>query len=73
MRDMLNILDAKVYAIQNFYDMWDCVERGEFEDAMNCQFQYLSWTDCFETLVTELDSVDRAFFEKLADIANTGK
>ena len=73
MRDMLNILDAKVYAIQNFYDMWDCVERDEFEDAMNCQFQYLNWTDRFDTLVAELDPVDRAFLEKLADIANNGK
>lgn len=73
MRDMLNILDAKVYAIQNFYDMWDSVERDDFEDAMNCQFQYLNWTDRFETLVAELDPVDRAFLEKLADIANNGK
>lgn len=73
MRDMLNILDAKVYAIQNFYDMWDSVERDLFEDAMNCHFQYLNWTDRFDTLVAQLDPVDRAFLEKLADIANNGK
>jgi hypothetical protein len=51
--------------------MWDCVERGDFEDAMNCHFQYIFWKDTYEALASE--SVDSNFLESLVRIADTGK
>jgi hypothetical protein len=71
MRDMLTIFDANVYRAQFLFDMWDCVERGDFEDAMNCHFQYIYWKDTYEMLVSE--SADSNFLESLVRIADTGK
>jgi hypothetical protein len=53
--------------------MWNCVERGDFQDAMNCHFQYMYWKDTYETLVAELNDTDKDFLESLKKIADTGK
>jgi hypothetical protein len=39
MRDMLTIFDANVYRAQFLFDMWDCVDRGDFEDAMKIRMR----------------------------------
>jgi hypothetical protein len=73
MRDILTIFDAGAYRGEFLFDMWDCVERGDFQDAMNCHFQYMYWKDTYETLVAELNETDKDFLESLKKIADTGK
>ena len=68
MRNLLNILDDLSLSYSYLYDMWDCVERGDFDDAMYCQFYHLFHKDNYTENLNALSSEDLALFYDLAEI-----
>jgi hypothetical protein len=68
MRNLLNILDHLSLSYSHLYDMWDSVERGDFDDAMYCQFYHLFHKDSYTENLNALSREDLALFYDLAKI-----
>lgn len=72
-QSLLDILDAEARTLEFHYSMWDCVNRGDFVDAMTQQFYFFFWSDLFDEKMKALSDEDRELYESLFSIATGGK
>lgn len=68
MKNLLNYLDESALHREALWTMWDCVERGEFDEAMRYHFVVLFHNDNTKEYWENADEFEIAFFEEIMDV-----